>query len=336
MALSPNVIAALQIMYTGRGVSASDLNWWATDGANITYAEAVALFASSPDAAIKYPFFQAPQTADKRQYVAQVFANLYNIDINDTSLVPTEELDYWINWLSLSPDNYLDFPNALNNASAAAGLTDRLEALTNKADVSLSYTEALSTAGVNTFTEAQYAEAAGIIATVDDTNASVLAAEAQIVEIAASLSVFTIAQAQATPNLPPAYTISDTADNLIAGADDPVVTGANNVIANQSPAAPLSVEDANILLATADELAAGVTWDILDTAADVLAGGAAVSGAASVGITDIVDVATASQLLALGNFDGVYAIADTSANIVLTQEFPVAPLPSLCPILTFP
>lgn len=316
MALSPNVIAALQIMYTGRGVSASDLNWWATDGANITYAEAVALFASSPDAAIKYPFFQAPQTADKRQYIAQVFANLYNIDINDTSLVPTEELDYWINWLSLSPDNYLDFPNALNNASAAAGLTDRLEALTNKADVSLSYTEALSTAGVNTFTEAQYAEAAGIIAGVDETPASVVAAEAEVAAIAAGLSVFTIAQAQATANLPPLYTISDSADNLIAGANDPVVAGAANVIANESPAAPLDVDDANILLATANELAPGVTWDILDTAADVLAGGVAVSGAASVGITDVVDVATASQLLALGNFDGVYAIEDTSANIV--------------------
>ncbi|WLT37173.1 hypothetical protein NON20_14375 [Synechocystis sp. B12] len=238
MALSPNVIAALQIMYTGKGVSASDLNWWATDGANISYEEAVALFANSADAAIKYPFFQAPQTADKRQYIGQVFANLYNIDINDTSLVPTEELDYWINWLSLSPDNYLDFPNALNNASAAAGLTDRLEALTNKAEVSLEFTDALSSAGVNTFTPAQYSQAAAIIAGVDDTPASVIAAQAEIAVVAASLSVFTIAQAQALVNLPPFYTISDTADNLIAGADDPVVTGADNVIVNLSPAAP--------------------------------------------------------------------------------------------------
>ncbi|AIE75320.1 calcium-binding protein [Synechocystis sp. PCC 6714] len=308
-------------MYTGRGVSASDLNWWATEGANITYEEAVALFANSADAAAKYPFFQAPQTADKLQYIAEVFANLYNIDINDTDLVPTEELDYWINWLSLSPDNYLDFPNALNNASAAAGLTDRLEALTNKTDVSLSFAEVFSSVGVNTFTPEQYAEASEIISGVDGTIESVLAAEAQIIELAAGVNVFTIAEAEATPNLPPLYTISDSADNLIAGTADPVVVGATAVIADQSPAAPLSVEDAETLLATADSLAPGVTWDILDSATAVLDGGDAVSGAASVGITDtFVDVATAEQLVGLDNFDGIYAIEDTSAAILANTE----------------
>ncbi|QHU99875.1 beta strand repeat-containing protein [Synechocystis sp. CACIAM 05] len=321
MALSPNVIAALQIMYTGKGVSASDLNWWATDGANISYEEAVALFANSADAAAKYPFFQAPQTADKRQYIAQVFANLYNIDINDTSLVPTEELDYWINWLSLSPDNYLDFPNALNNASAAAGLTDRLEALTNKTNVSLSFAETFSSVGVNTFTPEQSAEASAIVAGVDETPDSVLAAEAQIIELAAGVNVFTIAEAEATADLPPFYTISDSADNLIAGTANPVVVGATTVVADQSPASPLSVEDAEILLATADSLAPGVTWDVLDSATAVLGGGDAVSGAASVGITDtFVDVATAEQLVGLDNFDGIYAIEDTSAAILANTE----------------
>jgi Ca2+-binding RTX toxin-like protein len=308
-------------MYTGKGVSASDLNWWATDGANISYEEAVALFANSADAAAKYPFFQAPQTADKRQYIAQVFANLYNIDINDTSLVPTEELNYWINWLSLSPDNYLDFPNALNNASAAAGLTDRLEALTNKTNVSLSFAETFSSVGVNTFTPEQSAEASAIIAGVDETPDSVLAAEAQIIELAAGVNVFTIAEAEATADLPPFYTISDSADNLIAGTANPVVVGATTVVADQSPASPLSVEDAEILLATADSLAPGVTWDILDSATAVLGGGDAVSGAASVGITDtFVDVATAEQLVGLDNFDGIYAIEDTSAAILANTE----------------
>ncbi|MBE9195027.1 hypothetical protein IQ219_06815 [Synechocystis sp. LEGE 06083] len=317
MALSPNIIAALQIMYTGKGVSTSDLNWWATDGANITYDEAVALFANSADAKVKYPFFQAPQTANKRQYIAQVFANLYNIDINDTSLVPTEELDYWINWLSLSPDNYLVFPSALNHASADAGLTDRLDALINKTDTSLLFAETFSSVGVNTFTPEQSADASAIIAGVDETPGSVLAAEAQIIELAAGVNVFTIAQAQATPNLPPLYTISDSADNLIAGTADSVVVDATTVIANQSPAAPLTVDNAEILLATADSLAPGVTWDILDSATDVLGGGVAVSGAASVGITDsFVDVATAGDLTALANFDGIYAIEDTSAAIL--------------------
>ncbi|MBE9240004.1 calcium-binding protein [Synechocystis salina] len=317
MALSPNIIAALQIMYTGKGVSTSDLNWWATDGANITYDEAVALFANSADAKVKYPFFQAPQTANKRQYIAQVFANLYNIDINDTSLVPTEELDYWINWLSLSPDNYLVFPSALNHASADAGLTDRLDALINKTDTSLLFAETFSSVGVNTFTPEQSADASAIIAGVDETPGSVLAAEAQIIELAAGVNVFTIAQAQATPNLPPLYTISDSADNLIAGTADSVVVDATTVIANQSPAAPLTVDNAEILLATADSLAPGVTWDILDSATDVLGGGVAVSGAASVGITDsFVDVATAGDLTALANFDGIYAVEDTSAAIL--------------------
>ncbi|WP_228014979.1 calcium-binding protein [Synechocystis salina] len=304
-------------MYTGKGVSTSDLNWWATDGANITYDEAVALFANSADAKVKYPFFQAPQTANKRQYIAQVFANLYNIDINDTSLVPTEELDYWINWLSLAPDNYLVFPSALNHASAAAGLTDRLDALINKTDTSLLFAETFSSVGVNTFTPEQSADASAVIAGVDETPGSVLAAEAQIIELAAGVNVFTIAQAQATPNLPPLYTISDSADNLIAGTADSVVVDATTVIANQSPAAPLTVDNAEILLATADSLAPGVTWDILDSATDVLGGGVAVSGAASVGITDpFVDVATADDLTALANFDGIYAIEDTSAAIL--------------------
>ncbi|QUS61515.1 calcium-binding protein [Synechocystis sp. PCC 7338] len=317
MALSPNIIAALQIMYTGKGVSTSDLNWWATDGANITYDEAVALFANSADAKVKYPFFQAPQTANKRQYIAQVFANLYNIDINDTSLVPTEELDYWINWLSLAPDNYLVFPSALNHASAAAGLTNRLDALINKTDTSLLFAETFSSVGVNTFTPDQSVDASTVIAGVDETPGSVLIAEAQIIELAAGVNVFTIAQAQATPNLPPLYTISDSADNLIAGTADSVVVDATTVIANQSPAAPLTVDNAEILLATADSLAPGVTWDILDSATDVLGGGVAVSGAASVGITDpFVDVATADDLTALANFDGIYAIEDTSAAIL--------------------
>ncbi|WP_223342841.1 hypothetical protein [Synechocystis sp. PCC 7339] len=317
MALSPNIIAALQIMYTGKGVSTSDLNWWATDGANITYDEAVALFANSADAKVKYPFFQAPQTANKRQYIAQVFANLYNIDINDTSLVPTEELDYWINWLSLAPDNYLVFPSALNHASAAAGLTNRLDALINKTDTSLLFAETFSSVGVNTFTPDQSVDASTVIAGVDETPGSVLIAEAQIIELAAGVNVFTIAQAQATPNLPPLYTISDSADNLIAGTADSVVVDATTVIANQSPAAPLTVDNAEILLATADSLAPGVTWDILDSATDVLGSGVAVSGAASVGITDpFVDVATADDLTALANFDGIYAIEDTSAAIL--------------------
>ena len=317
MALSPNIIAALQIMYTGKGVSASDLNWWATAGKDITYEEAVALFANSADAKAKYPFFQAPQTADKRQYIAQVFANLYNIDINDTSLVPTEELNYWINWLSLSPDNYLVFPSALNHASAAAGLTDRLDALINKTDTSLLFAETFSSVGVNTFTPEQSADASAVIAGVDETPGSVLAAEAQIIELAAGVNVFTVTEALDQVILPPFYTIADSADNLIAASAASVVVDATIVVADQSPAAPLTVANAEILLATADSLAPGVTWDILDSATDVLNGGIAVSGAASVGITDtFVDVATAEQLVDLSNFDGIYAIEDTSAAIL--------------------
>ena len=314
MALSPNVIAALSIMYTGRGVSQSDLNWWATDGASVTYEEAVLLFAQTPDAAIKYPFFQAPQTANKRQYIAEVFANLYNINI---STVDPDEVAYWENWLGLDPNNYLLFPDVLNTASAAAGLTDRLEALVAKSDVSLSYAEIFSSVGVNTFTPQQYADSSAIISGVDGSLQSILDAEAQTIELAAAVNVFTIAQAQAQVSLPPFYTIADSADNLIAGTADSVVTDATNVIADESPADPLTVDNADILLATADSLAAGVTWDIADTADTVLAGGAAVEGAASVGITDaFVTIATADDLLGLSNFDGIYAIEDTSAAIL--------------------
>ncbi len=177
MALSNAVIAALQIMYTGRGVSQSDLNWWATDGANVTYEEAVLLFANSPDTAAKYPFFQAPASASKTQYITQVFQNLYNIAIAD---VPAEEVTYWENWLGLDPNNYLLFPDVLNTASAAAGLADRITALTNKSDISIENANAQGLAGNVSFTEALYSEAAAIIAPVDQTEASVAAAQQQI------------------------------------------------------------------------------------------------------------------------------------------------------------
>ncbi|WP_347338261.1 calcium-binding protein [Synechocystis sp. FACHB-383] len=171
--------------------------------------------------------------------------------------------------------------------------------------------------GVNTFTEEQYADSSDIISGVDGSPESILEAEAQIIGLAAGVNVFTVTEALDQVLLPPLYTISDSADNLIAASAVPVVVDATIVVADQSPAAPLTVENAETLLATVDSLAPGVTWDILDSATDVLSGGIAVSGAASVGITDaFVDIATAGDLTALGNFDGIYAIEDTSAAIL--------------------
>lgn len=106
-----------------------------------------------------------------------------------------EELDYWINWLFLFFDNYLDFFNVLNNVFVVVGLIDCFEVLINKVDVFLFYIEVLFIVGVNIFIEVQYVEVVGIIVMVDDINVSVFVVEVQIVEIVVFLSVFIIVQA---------------------------------------------------------------------------------------------------------------------------------------------
>ncbi|WP_099864306.1 DUF4214 domain-containing protein [Pararhizobium haloflavum] len=66
------------------------------------------------------------------------------------------------------------------------------------------------------------------------------------------------------------WSIEDSADNILANADDPAITGADSVTATESPSGPLTVAEAEALLAIAT-LGEGVTFEISDSAANLLA-----------------------------------------------------------------
>lgn len=98
------------------------------------------------------------------------------------------------------------------------------------------------------------------------------------------------------------------------------VYAAGAVTVADAGAAYADVEAAIAGAANAAELdiATLFTWSIADTAANIFAAmdDATVTGATSVGITDTaVSVADAVSLLTIANFDGVYALADTLANL---------------------
>lgn len=214
-------------MYANRGVSAADLNWWATSGAAITYGEAVNLFATSSAAVATYPFFSAPTTASPDQYINQVFKILYNIDAADTTLVPKEEFDYWKNWLTLSPTNYLLLPDAINNASAVANLQPRLDALINKSTASLNFQSQGSLAGSNVFTTSQYDQSTNIIS-------NVTADPVTVEEASATGVAFWTGGGGTTTNtftlLDNGAVLTDTANSKVAPGSPSVLTAANQTI----------------------------------------------------------------------------------------------------------
>lgn len=113
MAISQNEVIGLSILYANQAASASDLNQWATNPnlTSLTYNQAVNLFATSAKAQATYPYLTLPSIADPKQYVIQIFANAYSIAAAD---IPTAELAYWVSWIGLSPNNYLELPSVIN------------------------------------------------------------------------------------------------------------------------------------------------------------------------------------------------------------------------------
>jgi len=172
MAIAQSSIIALSLLYTNKPPSASDLQYWASPAAaNVTWEQAVTAFATSAPAKAVYPYLAAPGIANAGQYVAQVFANAYGIAAAD---IPAAELTYWTNWLTLSPNNYLDFPVVLNQYSPAA----RQAALQNRADVALDFSQKMLAAGSVSFTETQYGNGWAIVNTVTADPATVTTAKA--------------------------------------------------------------------------------------------------------------------------------------------------------------
>lgn len=170
MAVPQSSIIALSLMYTNLPPSATDLEYWSSpEAAGITWEEAVQAFATSNQAKAIYPFLAAPTVANAEQYVTQIFANAYGIAAED---IPAEELAYWVNWISLEPDNYLQLPVVINQYSPP----ERQAALQNRADVALTFAQDMLAAGNASFTPIQYANGWGIINTVTADPATVTAA----------------------------------------------------------------------------------------------------------------------------------------------------------------
>jgi Ca2+-binding RTX toxin-like protein len=181
MAIPQSSIIALSLMYTKLPPSASDLDYWASpEGQAVSWDQAVQAFSTSSAAKTAYPMLASPNVlsqnaAARREYVIQAFQNLYGIAEAD---IPAEELTYWADtYLTSSPEAIFDFPVVLNQYSPAS----RQQALTNRAQVAENFAVAMAADGSSSFTSAQYSSGWVIVDTVNATEASVTAADAQIV-----------------------------------------------------------------------------------------------------------------------------------------------------------
>jgi hypothetical protein len=215
MAIAQSVVIALDIMYGNQAPSASDLEWWASPAAaDITYNQAVVLFATSAAAQANYPYLAAPNVASPQQYVEQIFQNNYGIP---ASAIDPVELDYWVSWLSLPDDNgipnYLELPSVINQYSPPA----RQAALVNRANVALDFTQKMLAAGNSTFTPAQSGNSWAIINTVTADPATVVAAKAATDQFIAN-------GGGQTGNT---FTFTTAIDNLIGGATNDSFIGDN-------------------------------------------------------------------------------------------------------------
>lgn len=187
MAISQEVYASLNILYASQAPSASDISLWQTDSSltSLTWEETVLVFANSTAAQQTYPLLAAPGAATdatRRQYVLEVFNNAYGLE--EADLDPAE-IDYWVNWLSLTNSdgtpadsdgngipNILDFPIVLNQYQPAA----IQQALINRAEVALDFAAQFQLQGISNFTEEDYNTSWSILETVTAEEASVTAA----------------------------------------------------------------------------------------------------------------------------------------------------------------
>jgi len=188
MAISQEVYASLNILYASQAPSASDISLWQTNPSltSLTWEETVLVFATSTAAQETYPLLAAPGAATdatRKQYVLEVFNNAYGLQEAD---LDAAEIDYWVNWLSLTNSdgspadsdgngipNILDFPIVLNQYQPPA----IQQALVNRAEVALDFAAQFQLQGITSFTEEYYKTSWSILETVTAEEASVTAAK---------------------------------------------------------------------------------------------------------------------------------------------------------------
>ena len=194
--LSSSALTFLNIAYFEAPVQPSDFNqatysWveavqgWATAASNpATFNNANNL---NPPT---YGYLISPSTGDPRQYVLEVYRNLFGkaeADIDPTSL------DYWVNWLTEFGDEVYIGKDGTNygiaNYQALAlavyeyATEDELTALTNRQEVSLAFSSGMQSnpsGSVPTFNTAQYNAGWGIISNVTADPATVTTALAAV------------------------------------------------------------------------------------------------------------------------------------------------------------
>ncbi|MCZ8024775.1 MAG: hemolysin [Microcystis sp. LE19-10.1B] len=153
---------------------------------SLTWEETVLVFATSTAAQETYPLLAAPGAATdatRKQYVLEVFNNAYGLQEAD---LDAAEIDYWVNWLSLTNSdgspadsdgngipNILDFPIVLNQFQPPA----IQQALVNRAEVALDFAAQFQLQGITSFTEEYYNTSWSILETVTAEEASVTAAK---------------------------------------------------------------------------------------------------------------------------------------------------------------
>ncbi|MGQ3675159.1 DUF4214 domain-containing protein, partial [Xanthobacter sp. TB0139] len=172
---SAQQISQLYVGYFDRAPDPEGLNYWIgrLNSGEMTINQIAQSFSEQPEALQTYPFLQYPNLleGDTKQFITEIYQNMFN------RAPDAEGLAYWTKQLTSGAVPVGDFIASVASGAQNSAAGQDLTTLTNKTDVGLSYANAVAQAGVEWNVESAHLAVTG----VNDTQASVIAAEAGIV-----------------------------------------------------------------------------------------------------------------------------------------------------------
>jgi hypothetical protein len=266
-------------------------------------------FAKSPEAQADYPFLKSPTTESAETFLLAVYKNAFNRTESTTS----DGFKFWIGRLE-DKANPLEPGLALLKimAGAEAGGDDR-KILDNKTEVAKNYSAKAEAAGTAfTYDDAAKAAAKTMIASVDGTAASVVAANTEVdklitgkdSEAEAEKAAYIAAKTAADTAAATAKTSADAATKAQADADT-----AQAAVTNAATAAAYKT--------AADAAKAAADKAVTDATASQTAAAAAVAAAAKTTVTtDDTEAATLKTAADKAVTDATAAQTTAAAEVV--------------------